>query len=252
MKKDNPKGAVLVTGASRGIGAAIARELADAGFPIIVNYHASAELAAEVVRDIRSSGGRGECFQADVSDPAAVELMVGFAIDKFGTIFGAVNNACPPVAATGFADLCWDQVQEHLDVQVRGAFLVCKTIMPVLIENASGVIVNIASICVDVVPPPLWMAYTVSKSALVAMSRCLAAEHGSKRIRVNCVSPGMTETDLTTFIPDVTKRTVELQAPLQRLAEPVDTARAVAFLFGDGAAYITGETIRVAGGQVMR
>lgn len=245
------KGAIIVTGASRGIGAATARELASMGHPVLINYNDSRDEAEEVVLSIGKTKGSAAVFQADVSSAESVQKMVQFAADMFGPLSGVVNNAASVIDNREFAQLSWDVVQKQIDVQIKGAFHLCQAVMPLLLEAGNGSIVNIGSIYADNVPPARLLVYSMVKSALVSFSRSLAVEYGPKGIRVNTVSPGMTETDLIASVPDKVKMLTKVQTPLRRLASPEDVAGAVGFLFSDKARHITGANIRVCGGAVM-
>jgi 3-oxoacyl-[acyl-carrier protein] reductase len=244
-------GAVVVSGSSRGIGAAIARELAGNGYPVVVNYVKGEDAARAVVDDIVAAGGQALACQADVRDETTVERMVARAIGEYGALAGVVNNACPPIAHREFGALAWTDFATHVDVQLRGAFNVVHAALPAMVERQAGVIVNIGSIFADNVPPVKVMPYSVAKAALAAFTKALAVEYGPKGIRVNCVSPGMTETDLSADVPERTKAVTRVQTPLRRLATPADIAGVVAFLFSDKAAHVTGQNVRVCGGIVM-
>jgi len=246
------KGAVIITGASRGIGAAIAKELALAGYPVVVNYNKSTSHSEDIVQHINAQKGRAVAFQANVIDRNSVHGMVDFAIDKFRYISGIVNNASPPIQSMDFAQISWADIQTHIDVQIKGAYHLCQAVLPHLLEVKKGVIVNMSSIVADNVPPAKWMPYTMAKAALVSFSRSLAVEYGPKGIRVNCVSPGMTQTDLIADVPEKAKMVAKMQTTLRRLAVPEDIAGVVSFLFSDKAKHITGENIRVCGGIIMR
>lgn len=248
---NNEKVAVIVTGASRGIGAATASELASEGYAVIVNYLNSSTQADEVVMQITEAGGRAAVFQADVAAQDAVENMVAFALMKYGAIAGVVNNASPSANNKDSASLSWEDIQHHLDVHVKGAFNLCHAVMPRFLEQGYGCVVNIASIFADNVPPSQLLPYSLAKSALVSLSRSLAVEYGPKNIRVNCISPGMTQTDLIADLPEKVKMVTKAQTPLRRLATPKDIAGTISFLFSEKARHITGETIRVCGGIVM-
>jgi 3-oxoacyl-[acyl-carrier protein] reductase len=248
---EEPKGAVIVTGASRGIGAAIALELAAHGHPIVVNYARSPGEAEKVSNQIVQAKGVALPFRADVANPGEIDAMVKFAQEEFGTLEGVVNNASPRIDPFDFVGGNWEQIQRHLDIQVKGAFSLCRAVLPALLVKKSGVIVNIGSIFTDNVPPIKLFPYILAKAALVQMTRCLAAEFGPQGIRVNCVSPGMTDTELISNLPEKTKMLTKMQSPLRRLALPEDIAGVVAFLFSKRARHITGENIRVCGGIVM-
>ena len=160
------------------------------GYPVVVNYSKITNQAEEVVRHINAQKGRAVAFQANVSDADAVKSMIDFVIEGFGYISGIVNNASPPIGNLDFAQLSWDNIQKHLDVQIKGAFNLCQTVLPHFLAADGGIVVNIASTVADNVPPIKWMPYTIAKTALVSFSRSLAVEYGPKGIRVNCVSPG--------------------------------------------------------------
>ena len=246
------KGAVIVTGGGGGIGAAICAELAACGHPVVVNYASGAARAEAVVESIVQAGGKALAVRADVSEPADVEAMVHTAIETFGPLAGVVNNASPAIETVAFLDTDWDAVQRHMDVQLKGAFNLCRCVLPHLAESdAGGVVVNIASVAVDGAPPLKQTPYVLAKVALAQLTRCLAVEFGPVGVRVNTVSPGMTETGLIADFPDKAKLVNKMQTPLRRLAEPSDIAPTVAFLFGPGGRHITGQTLRVCGGVVM-
>jgi 3-oxoacyl-[acyl-carrier protein] reductase len=162
-----------------------------------------------------------------------------------------VNNASPSIESFDFAQLSWDIFQKHIDIQVKGAFHLTQAVLPHLLENQNGIIVNISSVYADNVPPVKLMPYSIAKAAIITFTRCLAAEYGHKGIRANCVSPGMTHTDLIINVPEKAKMVTKMQTPLRRLAIPEEIAGTVAFLFSDKAAFITGQNIRVCGGIVM-
>ena len=246
------KGAVIITGGSRGIGAATALELAIQGYAVAVNYRKNEIAAQDIVKKIQSIDGRSFCFKADVTQKNEVETLVESAIEKFGAIEGIVNNAAASIDHISFDNMSWDDIQLHLNVQIKGAFNLCKSVFPHFLENKAGIIVNIASVYADNVPPINMLHYNLAKAALVSMTRSLAVEYGPKGIRVNCVSPGMTATDMIADIPEKAKMVAKMTTPLRRLAQPRDIANVVAFVFGKGGEHLCGETIRVCGGQVMQ
>ena len=245
------KGAVIISGAGRGIGAAVAKVLAENGYPVVINYSRSEREAKEVVRNIQSKGGKAIIFQADISERTQVDAMITKTIKEFGVIFGVVNNASLGLNEKDFLQLNWEEVQQYIDVQIKGAFNICQGVMPSLLNHKEGCIVNIASIVSDDVPPVKLLPYTLTKATLVSLTRCLAAEFGPQQIRVNCVSPGMTITDMVADISEKVKIVNRLKTPLRRLAQPEDIAHVVSFLFSEKASHVTGETIRVCGGQTM-
>lgn len=246
------KGAVVISGASRGIGASIARTLAARGHAVVVNYHQSGESARALVEEIREAGGRAVACKADVADEEEVRRMVATAREAFEPFAGLVNNASGAIEAKDFTELTWDEMQRQIDIQLKGAFNLTRAVLPYLLDQKSGVIVNISSIYADNVPPPKLLPYNTVKAALVAFSKSLAVDYGPKGIRVNCVSPGMTETDLIANVPEKTKIVTKMQTPLRRLAATEDVAGVVAFLFSQEASFITGQNIRVCGGFTMQ
>jgi 3-oxoacyl-[acyl-carrier protein] reductase len=248
---DQTKGAIIISGASSGIGAATAITLAKRGYAVVVNYRSNEKDALSLVEEIESFGGRSFCTKADITNKEEVELMVSAALNKYDVIEGIVNNASAPINYRSFEEISWDDFQLHLNVQIKGSFNLCKAVMAHFVENKKGSIVNISSVYADNVPPVKMMHYSLAKSALVSFTRSLAVEHGPLGIRVNCVSPGMTNTDMIADIPEKSKMIAKMTTPLRQLAEPEDVANTVAFLISDDSRHITGETIRVCGGQVM-
>ena len=245
-------GAIIVSGASRGIGASIVKILAAEGYPVIVNYFHSASQAKMVVEEITQNGGRAIACRADVSDDQEVKKMVDLALSTFQNIYGIVNNASGPIEIKDFSELAWDDIQRHIDIQLKGSFNVTRYVLPCFLDQGGGTIVNIASIVADHIPPAKWLPYSMAKSALVTFTKSLANEYGPKKIRVNCVSPGMTHTELIADIPEKIKMVTKMQTPLRRLATPADIAGTVSFLLSDKASFITGQNIRVCGGAVMQ
>lgn len=244
-------GAVIITGASRGIGAATARLLASTGIPVVVNYLQSEDKARALVNSLAQDGHQAIAVAGDVCSSQDMIGLVEAAISKFGSLRGIVNNASAYPQSKAFDDLSWSNFQEQIDVQIKGAFHLCQAAMPWFLKQGGGSIVNIGSIFSDGIPPSFLMPYVVSKAALNAFTKSLAAEYGPKNIRVNSVAPGMTDTDFIADVPEKTRMLNKMQAPLRRLAEPEDTAGAVAYLLSHQSKFVTGETIRVCGGIVM-
>ncbi len=239
----------LVTGSSRGIGAAIARALAQSGARVVINYLNNESAAADLKSQIERDGRDALAIQADVTQRGPVERLADQAHNHFGKpIDVLVNNASGAIHAKQFSELEWDDVQAHLDTQVRGAFNCCKAVIPAMLNAQSGRIINIGSIYAWNAPPANLTGYVAAKAALKAFTRSLAVELGPKGIRVNMVSPGMTETALISGVPERLRKVQAMQTPLRRLAAPDDVARAVAFLCSDAAEFITGADIPVCGG----
>ncbi len=248
---DDEKGAAIVTGASRGIGAATSLKLAKDGYKVVINYRANKEDAEKVLDRILGDGGEGCIFNADVRNYNEVEKMVQFAQEKYGKIDVLVNNATSKITNRDFEHTTWENVMGHIETQVKGALNTCKAVIPMMVSQKNGKIVNIGSVYADNVPPPKLHDYVIAKSALVALTRSLAVEYGPKGLNINCVSPGMTETTLIADVPDKVKMVTEMQTPMRRLSKPQDVANIISFLSSASANYLAGETIRVCGGQIM-
>lgn len=241
----------LVTGASRGIGAATARALGKNGFAVVVNYFRTRDKAEEVVADIKSAGGRAVTAQGDVRDPESVEAMVRATTETFGSVDVLVNNAIGEVVAKSFHDLGWDDFQLLIDIQVRGAVNCCRSVLPLMEKRGRGSIVNIISTYALGGPPTKLLPYVTAKAALLGFSKGLAAEYTPRGVRVNMVSPGPTETDLLRGVPSRLKEAMAAQNPTRRLGRPEDCAQAVVFLVSDTSEYVSGENLIVSGGHMV-
>ena len=242
----------LVTGASRGIGAAIAAALGALGHRVIVNYHRSDTQAQAVAAAIHQAGGQAMAFAADVSDAAAVSRMVADAEARFGSAVDIlVNNASGPTAQKPLLEMDWADMATHLDTQLKGALHCIKAVGPGMVSRGTGHIINIGSTHAWGVPPANLSGYISAKAALAALTRCAAVELGPKGVRVNMVSPGMTETELIADVPERMRKVFAMQNPLRRLALPDDVAAVVASLVSPAGAFIHGADIPVAGGGAM-
>ena len=241
----------IVTGAAGGIGSAICKRLAADGFGVIVNYHSNARGADELCALIAEQGGQARAVGADVSTPEGAAKLVDEAVRQFGAIGVLVNNAAPRVAPLPFNEMEWPDFQKHIDVQVKGAMLLCKAALPLMVKHGHGRIINILSEEIEGAPTPKWSAYALGKSGVATLSRYLAAEYGPAGIRVNCVSPGMTDAGMIGDIPEKAQLLAQRLTPLRKLATADDIAGTVAFLASDDAGHISGQTINVNGGRVM-
>jgi NAD(P)-dependent dehydrogenase (short-subunit alcohol dehydrogenase family) len=234
----------LVTGASRGIGAAIAKALAAEGADVAITYEKSAESAAKVVDAIKASGRRAVAIQADSADVAAVQASVDKTVAALGGLDILVNNA--GILRLGdLNDISLADVDALLDVNVRSPIVASKAALPHL--GKGGRIITIGSYFADRVPSPVLGVYSASKSALIAFNKALARELGPKDITVNLVQPGSIDTDMNPA-HGPTAETLKQFMALGRYGAPDDIANAVVFLASAKAKYITGSTLTVDGG----
>jgi 3-oxoacyl-[acyl-carrier protein] reductase len=243
------KQVAIVTGASRGIGAAIARRLAQDGYAVIVNYAGSAAEAQEVAGAIEAQGGAALAVKADVSDPAAVKAMFDSAAARFGRVDVLVNNAgiMPPSLPT-LADTDDQTFDRLFAVNVKGTFNTLREAATRLEQG--GRIVNFSTSIIGLGLPG-YAAYGATKAAVEVMTNIMAKELRGKNISVNAIAPGPTATDL--FLSGKSEETVQRMsrmAPLERLGTPADIAAAVAFLAGPDGGWINGQTLRANGGVV--
>jgi len=250
MNTDTKKN-ILITGGSRGIGAATALKLACDGHAIVVNYMKDKDRADRVVEEIKQAGGKAIAFKANIADFDEVKSLFVSVEKALGPIQAVVHCAAPDNTPQPFDKLDWDSFQEQINVHLKGAFNCAKLALPKMMEARSGDLVFIGTIYTDGVPPAQQAQYVIAKSALTSLARCLAVEYGPMGIKVNVVAPGMTQTDMIAHLPDKVKMLTKMQTPLRRLAEPVDIANTIAFLLSPSARHITGETIRVCGGSMM-
>jgi 3-oxoacyl-[acyl-carrier protein] reductase len=247
----------VVTGASRGIGAAIARGLGAHGAAVAVNYLRDAASAERVVTDIEGSGGRALAIRADVTDPVAVQQMVAEVDDRFGPADIVINNALrsytfDPLARRTAWETTWQDYRHQLEGSLGGAVNVCQAALPGMQTRGGGRIVNVVTDLVERPSVP-YHDYTTAKAALLGFSRNLAAELGPFGITVNCVAPGLVHpTDSSRTATDEQRDALEEATPLRRLATPDDVAGAVLFFASDWAGFVTGACLFVDGGLVMR
>jgi len=238
----------IVTGASKGIGAAIARHLADAGAAVVVNYASSREGADRVVADITRSGGQAISVQANVAKQADVERLFSEAKKAFGRLDVLVNNA-GIYEFLPLKDVTEEHFHKQFDLNVLGVLLASQAAVKHF-DAVGGSIINISS-GASTITPATASVYSATKAAVDAVTRSLAKELGPRNIRVNAINPGMVETEgvhAAGFAESDFRKQLEAQTPLGRIGQPTDIAPAAVFLASADAAWITGETLLIAGG----
>ncbi len=248
MRKLEGKVAV-VTGASRGIGRAIALKLADEGAKVVVNYSGSQAKAEEVVAMIQENGGEAIAVQASVSQTEEVTALMNTAIKTFGTLDILVNNAgiTRDNLLMRMKEDEWDDV---LNTNLKGVFLCTKAVTRQMMKQRAGRIINISSI-VGVAGNAGQANYVAAKAGVIGLTKTTAKELASRNILVNAIAPGFIETEMTDQLPEDIKQGMLTEIPLAKLGQPEDIAKAVAFLASDEANYMTGQTLHIDGGMVM-
>ena len=239
----------LVTGSSRGIGRAIALKLAEDGYDVCINYEKRKDKAEEAAEQVRQLGRRAVTFQADVSDREAVERMFGFVRENLGEVDLLVSNA-GIAGQVQIQDITKERWDRFFAVNVNGAFNTVQCAVPHMLHEKKGCIITISS---------MWglrgasceSAYSATKAALIGFTRSLANELAPSGIRVNCVAPGVIDTDMLDELPEGVKDTLADDTPLGRLGTPEDIADLVSFLASDKAGFITGQVITSDGGFVV-
>ena len=240
----------LVIGGSGGIGSAVCKALSIAGFDIGIHYYSNSSGVADVLSQVVSLGSNAFVFKADITNMIDVKEMIDDVVKRMGTITVLVNCATSKIPTIKLADLKWYDFELHINNQIKGSFNLVQNIVPIMEKSGYGKISNISTQALDN-PSGDWLPYITAKGALMGFSRALAFELAPKGIRVNSVSPGMTDTELIADIPDRVKMVIAAKTPLRRLATTDDIARSVVFLASENSDFLCGETIRVNGGQIM-
>lgn len=239
----------LVTGASRGIGKAIALKLASLGANLVLNYRSSETEAMEVEKEVKKMGVDAISIKGDISKLEDVENLVSVAKEKFGSVDIMVNNA-GITKDTLILRMKEEDFDKVIDVNLKGVFNCLKTITPVMVRQKHGKIINLSSV-VGISGNAGQVNYAASKAGVIGMTKSLAKEVGSRGINVNAVAPGFIETDMTEVLGDKYKEEMKKNIPLKKLGKPEDVANVVAFLASESSDYITGQVIHVDGGMLM-
>ena len=243
------KKTVLITGASRGIGAATAYCFAKEGYNVVVNYNKSKEKAEKLVSELTEQGFSAACIQADVSDGLQVNAMVDKINSRFGGVDVLVNNAAVAQIKL-FSDITPDDWDNIFNVNVKGMFNCTKAVLPYMIHQKHGKIVNISSIW-GITGASCEVHYSASKAAVIGLTKALAKELGPSGIQVNCVAPGVVNTDMNAELSKEDIEQIADETPLGVIGNASDIANTVCFLASDKADFITGQVISPNGGLVI-
>ena len=239
----------LVTGASRGIGAAIAKSLAKEGAFVIINYNGSKERADAVAAEIIADGGKAAVYGCNVSDYGACEKMAKDIMETYGHLDILVNNA--GITKDGLlARMSEEQFDMVTNVNYKSVFNMTRHVSGVMIRQRSGRIINMSSVA-GVYGNPGQFNYSASKAGIIGMTKTAAKELGARNITVNAIAPGFVQTPMTDVLDEKYKEAIVKQIALGRFGQPEDIANTVAFLASDKAGYITGQVIEVSGGMSM-
>lgn len=239
----------IVTGASRGIGKAIALEFASNGATVIVNYNGSADRAEEVVKEIEARGGKAESWQCDVSDFTGCEVFITEVIKKYGKIDILVNNA--GITKDGLLmKMSEEDFDRVLNTNLKGTFNTLRFVSRQMLKQKNGRIINMSSV-VGIMGNAGQANYAASKAGVIGLTKSAARELASRGITVNAIAPGFIETEMTDVLSDKVKEASAAQIPMGKFGKPEDIAKAAAFLASENARYITGQVLQVDGGMAI-
>lgn len=240
---------VLITGGSRGIGAACVRLFAQNGYSVVFLANRSMEKAEALVAELRDKGFDVACFKCDVSDPQQVANVAADILRIYHRIDSLVN--CAGISWIGlFTDMTEAEWDDLFAVNVRSVFSVTRAILPGMISERQGSIVNVSSMWGEV-GASCEVAYSATKAAIIGMTKALAKEVGPSGVRVNCVTPGVIDTDMNAQLNDDDRAALSDETPLGRIGRPEEVARTILYLCSEGASFITGQILGVSGGLVI-
>ena len=243
------KRTVLVTGASRGIGKAIATLFAENNYNVLINYNKSEEEAMDLYNSLKSKGHSVDVYKADVSKKEEVNMMINYCIGKFEKIDVLINNA--GISKTNlFTDISYEEWDEVMATNLNGVFYTTKKALQYMIPEMSGKIINISSIW-GMVGGSFEVHYSASKAAVIGMTKALAKELGPSNIQVNCIAPGVIQTDMLNNVSQETLEMLREETPLMKLGTVEDIAHTALFLASENSNFITGQVISPNGGFVI-
>lgn len=240
---------VLITGASRGIGRETARNFSEKGYNVAINYNKSKEAAESLCAELKAGGGSAEVFCADVSDSSQVENMVAEITRKFGEIDVLVNNAGIAPRQGLFTDFSADDAKAVFDTNIFGMMNCARAVVPHMVRQKCGKIVNISSIW-GICGGSCEVLYSSAKAAVIGFTKALAKELAPSSINVNCIAPGMIDTDMNAHLSAEDMEAFCNDIPLGRVGSVSDVAESILFLTSDAASYITGQVLTVDGGFI--
>lgn len=240
---------VLITGASKGIGADTALLFAEKGYNVVINYNKSEKEAKEIQQKVENFGVRSLLVKADISNQEEVEKMVNLAISTFGKIDVLVNNAGVDEIKP-FIDLELSDYNKIVDTNLKGLFLVTNAVSKSMISNRYGKIINVSSVW-GLVGSSCEVLYSMTKAGIIGFTKALAKELGLSNINVNCVAPGFIETEMNKDLSQEDVQQIIDETPLNRTGTPRDIANTIYFLASDEASFITGHTLNVSGGWII-
>ena len=251
VEKNEPRPkTVLVIGGTGGIGKAVCLQLAIDGFNVIIHYNKNKNLAEEIKTQVEKYKQKAIIVNADILNENDIRDMVARSLRLFDKIDAVVNCAATVIPNIKFKDIVWSDFLKQIELNIKATFNIIQAIVPGMIENGYGKIINIGSLSTEK-PNSEWAHYITAKSALIGLTKSLAFELAPKGIRINMVTPSLVNTELTADIPEKIKLLTAAQTPLRKLALASDVAGVISFLVSDRSDFLAGENIRVNGGQVM-
>lgn len=243
------KKTVLITGASRGIGSSVAKVFAENNYNVIINYFRSEKQALSLETALINAGCHAMAYRADISKRCEVQAMVNKAIEKFGSIDVLINNAGISQQKL-FTDITEDEWDNMINIHIKGMFNCSQLVLPYMISKKQGKIINISSIW-GIVGASCEVHYSTAKAGIIGFTKALAKEVGPSNIQVNCVAPGVIETDMNNFLNEEEKAYLVEDTPLMRFGKPEEVAENILYLASNKANFITGQVIGVNGGFVV-